>query len=140
MSKEVNMQIYITNKWLYTLFTLSILLLLATSVIAYNSIPNPGHGADYIVVTVNGQDKNLQQAITDIITDINTVQQNCVEKVMRVYCYTEGGNYRDCMIVPEGTPQGTDVPKPIGPLPRGYWDNYDWIDVGPAGYSQLICS
>jgi hypothetical protein len=40
-------------------------LILITIIIAYTSMPNPGHGGDKIHIYINGANKTLQQAITD---------------------------------------------------------------------------
>jgi len=54
----------ISNKLFYTLLILLVILFLGLGVYAYTSIlPNPGHGADKVLVSVNGQEKTLQQAI-----------------------------------------------------------------------------
>jgi|GEM_PF-4140471 len=63
----IKLEINITNKWLYSLIAFGILLALGVgAVFAYNNIPNPGHGADTVVVTINGQEKTVQQAIDEL--------------------------------------------------------------------------
>lgn len=123
--------INIRKKHFYLISLLIILLLVTTLVAARyaTTVPNPGHGADAILVSVNGQEKSLQEAIDGSLSNSN----NCVKKQMKIFCYTEASNYRDCIIVPEGTANAA-------PLPNGYLGNYDWVDMGPTGYTTLICS
>jgi hypothetical protein len=55
--------IKLTNKLAYTLIAILAILTASLVVYAYTSIPNPGHGADTIEVTINGNEKTLQAAI-----------------------------------------------------------------------------
>ena len=57
----------ITNKWLYSI--LAIIILLCASVLTWaytQSIPNPGHGGDEILVEVDVTEMTLQQAINEL--------------------------------------------------------------------------
>jgi|GEM_PF-7091954 len=63
----VSININFSNKTSYTILALALLLTITRIVYAttYSSIPNPGHGADTIKVTVGGQETTLQDAIDD---------------------------------------------------------------------------
>lgn len=58
----IKLQVTLSNKWVYSLFFF-ILLFIGAGVYAYTAVPDPGHGADSVVVTVNGEELTLQQAI-----------------------------------------------------------------------------
>ncbi len=61
----MKIEINFSNKIFYTLVILTTLVLLGAGVYAYTkSIPSPGHGADTILISINGQEKTLQEAIT----------------------------------------------------------------------------
>jgi hypothetical protein len=58
--------IHITNKAGYTLLTLAIVIVLSLAVFAYTSaLPDPGHGGDSVLVSVNDKEMTLQKAIDD---------------------------------------------------------------------------
>lgn len=60
----VKIEINFSNKVFYTLIILTALVLLGAGVYAYTqSIPNPGHGADKVLISINGQEKTLQAAV-----------------------------------------------------------------------------
>lgn len=59
--KKVN--INFTNKWLYSITFAILLIAITIGVYAYTTIPNPGHGADTIIVDVDGNEMTLQEAI-----------------------------------------------------------------------------
>lgn len=62
MKLEVNIE----KKYVFAI--LSVLLLIGVSVFAYtytSQIPNPGHGADTVLINVNGIEMTLQDAITN---------------------------------------------------------------------------
>jgi hypothetical protein len=62
----IKLEINMTNKWLYSLIAVCIVLALGVGVYAYtSSIPNPGHGGDSVLISINGQEKTIQQAIDD---------------------------------------------------------------------------
>lgn len=53
-----------SNKAVYTVITLFLFLGLVIGVYAYTqSIPDPGHGADTILVNINGEEMTLQDAL-----------------------------------------------------------------------------
>jgi len=59
-------QINISNKVFFTFLSVVILLTFGILVYAYaDPIPDPGHGADTILISIYGQEKTLQQAISD---------------------------------------------------------------------------
>jgi len=60
-------EINLTNRWLYSLTLVGIILILSVSTYAAytQSIPNPGHGADSVLISINGAEKTLQEAIND---------------------------------------------------------------------------
>ncbi len=60
MSFEIN----ISNKTGYTLLAIVVLALLAVASIAYQNIPDPSHGADTILIDVEGQEMTLQDAVS----------------------------------------------------------------------------
>ena len=50
----IKLEINLTNKWLYTLIAVGIVLLLGIGVYAYTQqIPNPGHGGNTVLVSIN---------------------------------------------------------------------------------------
>jgi len=55
--------INLSNKTLAILVGVLTFLAIGLVVYAYNNIPNPGHGADQIVVNIDGQEMTLQEAI-----------------------------------------------------------------------------
>ncbi len=57
--------IKLSNKVAYTLIAVLLILTVGLVVYAYSNTPNPGHGADQIIVNINGQEKTLQQAIDE---------------------------------------------------------------------------
>lgn len=61
------MKIEITNRAIFTLILVIVLFISAYAVSSYDAanIPNPGHGAEEILIEIHGEDKILQQAITD---------------------------------------------------------------------------
>jgi hypothetical protein len=64
----IKFEINMTNKWLYSLIVIGVLLAFGVGVWAYEylqSIPNPGHKGDSVLISINGQEKTIQQAIDD---------------------------------------------------------------------------
>lgn len=62
MKVEVNIE----KKYAYVLIGFAIALICVVAVGAYNNpIPNPGHGADTIIITAGGVEKSLQTAINE---------------------------------------------------------------------------
>lgn len=60
----MNVKINFSNKTTYTFLTIFFLLVGGLLVYSYtNPIPNPGHGADTIWISINGSEKTLQQAV-----------------------------------------------------------------------------
>ena len=55
--------INLSNKTLAILVGVLTFLAIGLVVYAYNNIPNPGHGANQIVVNIDGQEMTLQEAI-----------------------------------------------------------------------------
>ena len=55
--------INLSNKTLAIFVGLLTFLVIGLVVYAYSNIPNPGHGADQIVVNIDGQEMTLQEAI-----------------------------------------------------------------------------
>ena len=72
----IKLEINITNKWLYSLLIICILLVLSIGVLAYKSGQSPnilGHSGEEIEVTVNGVTKLLNNALNNITIDtLNT--------------------------------------------------------------------
>ena len=57
-------QRFLNRKLFYTLLTVIMLAGISYVVYSYNTpIPNPGHGGDMVLVSINGSEKTLQQAI-----------------------------------------------------------------------------
>jgi len=71
--------IKLSNKVAYTLIAVLLILTVGLVVYAYSNTPNPGHGADQIIVNINGQEKTLQQAIDDGDFGGNYEYPNCVK-------------------------------------------------------------
>ncbi len=64
MPKKIILQI--SNKVLYTFILITAIL--AVSIITYaytNPLPNPGHGADSVLIDVDSTEKTIQQAVVD---------------------------------------------------------------------------
>ena len=62
----LKLEIHLANKAKYTLLVLSFLFVLSVSVFAYTlALPDPGHGGDAILVSVDRQEMTLQKAIDD---------------------------------------------------------------------------
>jgi len=61
----IKLEINLTNKWMYTSIVIAFLLILGIGVFAYTqSIPNPGHGANAVWISVPGfGEMTLQDAI-----------------------------------------------------------------------------
>ena len=77
-----------TNKWLYSLIAVGILLALGVGVYAYtSSIPNPGHGGDSVLISINGQEKTIQQAVDDGDFSVSEVGKNNCEWVTTTQAY-----------------------------------------------------
>jgi hypothetical protein len=58
------MRIFMTNKWFYTFVLGMVFLFTFVSVFAaYSFLPNPGHGADTVWVSIDGLEMTLQNAI-----------------------------------------------------------------------------
>jgi hypothetical protein len=81
--------IKLTNKVAYTLLAFLAILIVSLGVYAYTNIPNPGHGADSIVVNIGGIEKTLQEAIDTgdfggkgnliLIDNLNEIKDNIKE-------------------------------------------------------------
>jgi len=64
MAINLKFNIQITNRAVYTFLAIFVIIALAVGVYAYtSSIPNPGHGADRIWVSVGDEEMTLQEAI-----------------------------------------------------------------------------
>ncbi len=64
MKKGIQLTINFNKNFIYSLIIVSTLIFCLGLVYSYtNSLPNPGHGADTILVSVGDQEKTLQQAI-----------------------------------------------------------------------------
>ncbi len=98
----IKLEINMTNKWLYSLIFVGVLLALGGGVYAYtSSIPNSGHGGDSVLIAINGQEKTLQQAISEGDFESNEISCPCGE------CwsvkYKQGYKHqRACLCTPEG--------------------------------------
>ena len=54
----------ISNKIIFIIISFALLVILGLSTSSYTApVPNPGHGGDTILISVNGTEKTLQQAI-----------------------------------------------------------------------------
>ena len=65
----VKLVVNISNKALYTIIALFVFGVVGLFVYAYSNVPNPGHGADQVVVNIGGQEMTLQQAIDEGVLD-----------------------------------------------------------------------
>ena len=74
----VKLELNISNKAVYTFIAVVLILAAGITVYAYTagSIPNPGHGADSIWVSIYGNEKNLQDAIDELETKIELSGRN----------------------------------------------------------------
>ena len=75
-------------------------LTLITIIIAYNLIPNPGHGGDKIYIYINGDDKTLQQAIND--GDFS-VDFTGTDAGFKITSFINGHNSSDIFVNASGT-------------------------------------
>tara|TARA_Y100000310_G_scaffold225672_1_gene227694 strand:+ start:2225 stop:2605 length:381 start_codon:yes stop_codon:yes gene_type:complete len=66
----LKLTINLTNNWLYAILGIIIFLGVGAGVYANNHYPNPGHSSDQLLISINGKEKTLQQAIDnkDFIT------------------------------------------------------------------------
>jgi len=67
--RSIKFEINFTNKWFYTFIALGVVLVLAIGVFAYNSGKAPnvmGHSGEEIMVSVNGQEVSLNDALSSI--------------------------------------------------------------------------
>ena len=97
MPKPLKIELTITNKWLF-FFVLVLVIAISIGVWAYTqAIPSPGHGGDAILVSINGQEKTLQQAIND--GDLVAPIQQQIDQGLYDICY--------CIICREGDKHST---------------------------------
>lgn len=62
----MDLRLTFSNKTAYTLLMVLFVLLGGLLVYSYTQpLPNPGHGGDTILISVNGMEKTLQQALND---------------------------------------------------------------------------
>lgn len=96
----IKFEINMTNKWLYSLITIGVLLFLGVGVYAYTqSIPNPGHGADTIWISIEGEEKTLQDLIDSGI----------FEKSLSLSCVTIRAYENNSYFVVDGSGIASDI-------------------------------
>jgi hypothetical protein len=60
---SMKLTINISNKAVYAIVIFFILSIVSIGAYAYTTMPNPGHGGDSVVVTINSEEMTLQEAI-----------------------------------------------------------------------------
>ena len=86
----LQLEIHLANKAKYTLLVIGFLFVLSMGAFAYTSaLPDPGHGADAVMVSVGGQEMTLQKAIDDSFFTEKPTEIDYSE------CVTKRGQCRD---------------------------------------------
>ncbi len=70
--RSIKFEVNFTNKWFYTFIFVGVILLLAIGVFAYNSGKAPsvmGHSGEEIMVSVNGQEVTLNDALNSVSSE-----------------------------------------------------------------------
>lgn len=89
----LDIELKITNKWLYAIALLSVLVSIATAARFTGPIPDPGHGGDRITVNISGSEKDLQQALDDGDFGSAVSAQMQVRSVGSAGCFSAGESH-----------------------------------------------
>jgi len=85
----------IEKRYAYVILGLLIILIGVVAVNAYiYAVPNPGHGADQVLISINGYEKTLQQAIDsgDFTPQTNNVNCNFEGRYI-IHDYGNGNDF-----------------------------------------------
>ncbi len=102
-------KINLTNKWLYTLIAIGVILILEIGIYAYNSGQPPvlfGHSGGEVDITINSQTKTLQQAIDngDLLSSSSRISDGISGKLVKNISFNSGANGgSSCILLTDGT-------------------------------------